>query len=132
MTPDEITVKPDGSREGRMGELKPCPFCGGKATWTDLKGNRWFVPSNFFKTLRASKFKTHAQLRDFIFVRDDYTCKICGANAKEKQYPFYAYSVEWKKQTFLVIDHVVSIAKGGNHHPQNLQTLCDSCNCRKR
>lgn len=31
----------------------------------------------------------------------------------------------------LVIDHVISIAKGGAHHPLNQQTLCDMCNRSK-
>ena len=31
----------------------------------------------------------------------------------------------------LVIDHVVSRLNGGTHHPDNLQTLCDSCNSAK-
>ena len=80
--------------------------------------------------LRFSKCRSHTLLRDFIFERDGYTCKQCCA-VGERKYPFYTFSGRWNKKTFLVIDHILSLRNGGNHDPDNLQTLCHLCNCQK-
>jgi len=55
--------------------------------------------------------KTH--LRQMIFSRDGWACRFC------------------QKRTRLTIDHIVPVAKGGTSEPDNLQTLCQSCNSRK-
>ena len=31
----------------------------------------------------------------------------------------------------LVADHIVSRKNGGEHHPNNLQAMCQSCNSKK-
>lgn len=49
----------------------------------------------------------------FVFERDNYTCRICGATEH------------------LSVDHVVPLYLGGTNDFENLQTLCLSCNCRK-
>lgn len=51
--------------------------------------------------------------RHEIFTRDDYRCQECGATDR------------------LEVDHITPITKGGSDDPENLQTLCKSCNCRK-
>jgi hypothetical protein len=55
--------------------------------------------------------------RDYIFRRDNYTCQMCGHFSPEG----------W----FLEIDHVHPIRYGGSNRPDNLQTLCETCNRRK-
>lgn len=52
-------------------------------------------------------------LRKLILERDNYTCQICGS--KEE----------------LTIDHIIPFSKGGSNHPDNLQTLCKTCNIKK-
>lgn len=48
-----------------------------------------------------------------IFERDGYRCLKCG------------------KRSDLTIDHIIPWVKGGTNDPENLQTLCRSCNAKK-
>ena len=58
-----------------------------------------------------------AKLRHQVFVRDGYRCVECGATNKE---------------TTLEIDHIIPVSKGGTNDIDNLQTLCKTCNRKKR
>jgi 5-methylcytosine-specific restriction endonuclease McrA len=55
--------------------------------------------------------------RQIVYERDGFKCKKCGKTE------------EFAK---LEIDHIVSIAEGGNNCLENLQTLCYQCNMNKR
>jgi len=79
--------------------------------WIDQHGKQWKVPT--IRGRLKMRIPCHAALRAFIFWRDQYTCQHCGS------------------QNMLVPDHMISRRNGGTHHPDNLQTLCDSCNARK-
>ena len=57
-------------------------------------------------------------LRYDIMKRDHFRCVLCGRTAKEG--------------VKLHVDHIVPVAKGGLTVPENLRTLCDSCNLGKR
>jgi len=59
-------------------------------------------------------FGVPEELRQKIFDRDGRKCVICGA--KED----------------LSIDHIIPRSKGGTNDPENLQTLCRSCNSSKK
>lgn len=48
-----------------------------------------------------------------VFARNAYRCVSCGSEDN------------------LSVDHIVPVSKGGTDHPDNLQTLCRSCNSRK-
>lgn len=52
-------------------------------------------------------------LRWEIWERDNYACRSCGSKRR------------------LTIDHIHPRSKGGTDHPDNLQTLCRSCNSKK-
>jgi len=80
--------------------------------WTDHHGKSWKVPT-IKGRLKAGRIPCHAALRAFVFHRDGHKCRQCGATSK------------------LVPDHIQSRKNGGSHHPDNLQTLCESCNARK-
>jgi 5-methylcytosine-specific restriction endonuclease McrA len=54
------------------------------------------------------------EVRTFVFERDRNTCKSCGSQAQ------------------LEVDHIIPLAKGGTNDLSNLQTLCRTCNQRKK
>lgn len=58
-------------------------------------------------------------LREFIKIRDNYTCCTCGN------------STHVEPNLLLEIDHIIPIAKGGYTEKDNLQTLCWKCNRSK-
>lgn len=56
-----------------------------------------------------------SSLRWSVFSRDGFTCRYCGAQAGQE-------GVE------LAVDHVVSVAEGGDDRIDNLATSCRKCN----
>lgn len=62
---------------------------------------------------RANYAISQSDLRLMVFSRDGYECKACGSKSK------------------LSLDHIKPVVLGGSDDPQNLQTLCRSCNSRK-
>lgn len=54
------------------------------------------------------------ETRFAVYRRDSYRCLHCNA------------------ETRLSIDHIVPVSRGGTHDIDNMQTLCRSCNSRKR
>ncbi|WP_166788769.1 HNH endonuclease [Cryobacterium sp. TMT4-31] len=56
-------------------------------------------------------------LRVTILRRDDYRCRMCGASAADG--------------AVLHIDHITPVSRDGLTVPENLQTLCESCNLGK-
>ena len=97
--------------------------------WTDHKGRRWRTPR--IKGRLQFDIQCHAALRAFVFTRDGFRCQKCGISAV----PPFGYDgrepVALARGWCLVADHIVSRRNGGSHHPDNLMTLCDSCNARK-
>ena len=80
--------------------------------WTDHYGREWKVPQ-ILGRLKPGRGPGHAALREYIIHRDGGKCVRCGS------------------ENSLLADHVISRRNGGQHHPDNLQCLCDSCNARK-
>lgn len=106
--------------------------------WRDHLGREWRIPS----TPGPLSFRnpSHAALRAFVFQRDAFQCRECGAKALKVPHLYdgrYGITVDTmtggKNPTndVLVVDHVLTRRAGGNHHPENLQTLCETCNKRK-
>lgn len=52
-------------------------------------------------------------VRELVYERDGHQCRECGTGED------------------LSLDHIHPWSKGGSDHPDNLQTLCRSCNSRK-
>ena len=57
------------------------------------------------------------EVRKYVFVRDFYHCQSCGKTDTEAN---------------LNVDHIIPLARGGKNDLSNLQTLCSTCNQRKR
>lgn len=53
--------------------------------------------------------------REWVYNRDNHTCVVPGCGAT----------------TNLTVDHRIAVARGGKTDPDNLQTLCLSCNTSK-
>jgi hypothetical protein len=81
--------------------------------WTDFEGNVWKVISPKMRPFKEKYKKRSIALRDYVFRRDGYKCQRCSTTDN------------------LVLDHRASLRNGGTNHPDNLQTLCHSCNCSK-
>lgn len=61
----------------------------------------------------ASQCCSDINVRNAVFERDGFKCKICGLDEN------------------LSIDHILSVRLGGNNELDNLQTLCLPCNVKK-
>ena len=62
----------------------------------------------------AQQFIGRKKIRLFIIKRDGNKCLKCKSDLK------------------LQLDHIIPISKGGQNRLSNLQTLCNSCNSKKR
>lgn len=56
-----------------------------------------------------------ASLRWSVFARDGFTCRYCGAQAGQNG-------------VTLAVDHILSVAEGGDNRIDNLLTACQRCN----
>jgi hypothetical protein len=55
-----------------------------------------------------------SRLRYQILSRDNYACQACGARAENG--------------ALLEVDHIYPVSRGGTNEPENLRTLCRTCN----
>ena len=62
---------------------------------------------------RESKATISDSIRWGVWERDDFTCRHCGARQR------------------LSVDHIIPESRGGTLEPDNLQTLCRTCNSPK-
>jgi len=56
-------------------------------------------------------------VRTYVFDRDNSQCQSCGKTEAVAK---------------LQIDHIIPLAQGGSNDISNLQTLCNTCNQRKK
>lgn len=99
--------------------------------WTDHLGVRRRV-SRIRGSLLFSQISAHAALRAYVFHRDGFSCRACGATAVAVPDVYRGdVSLFSSNKSHLEVDHIVSRRNGGSHHPDNLQCLCSRCNGRK-
>jgi len=101
-----------------------CVYCGESLA----TGQRRFCSlscNDHFKKLKKRKLvgEVSRVRRLDVFRRDGFVCRYCG---KLCRFPF----VHGDKRS-ATLDHVVPIAKGGDHSLDNLVTACLSCNSKK-
>ena len=71
-----------------------------------------------------------------VFVRDDFTCRECGARAIDRhdewggRYAPYALHASGRR-VVLELDHIVPYRDGGQFTVENLRVLCQPCNGSK-
>jgi hypothetical protein len=84
-----------------------------------------FVPG-FSQYTRAKRLGVICEMIDPIDIlnRDNWHCQMCGcATPKELRAKCKPNSPE--------LDHIVSLARGGSHTPDNVRCVCRECNLRK-
>lgn len=91
----------------------------GKKTFDELLEvyKEWENGNKYEETIRQERKTMNDDIRYNVLKRDNYTCQICGATAKEG--------------AKLHVDHIIPVSKGGKTVMSNLQTLCDRCNLGK-
>lgn len=62
---------------------------------------------------KAKRKYIKVELRDAVSARDGHRCLLCGTDRD------------------LAVDHTIPVEGGGTNDPDNLQTLCHSCNSKK-
>jgi len=66
---------------------------------------------------RAKRIAMPIEVRQYVFERDHFCCQSCGKTEGLAQ---------------LEIDHIIALSAGGSNDISNLQTLCRSCNQKKK
>ena len=76
----------------------------------------------------AGRRRITPKMKQYILERDDYTCQICGISRDFLD----ELSPGLGDYLLLEIDHIESVARGGNGKDEdNLQVLCWRCNRKK-
>ena len=91
----------------------------GKYLFDDLVTiyNDWKNGDKFEETKKQERKIMNDDIRYNVLKRDNYSCQICGATAKDG--------------AKLHVDHIIPVSKGGKTVMNNLQTLCERCNIGK-
>jgi HNH endonuclease len=104
-----------GVMPGRIPCINPCP------RENERGEDYYFTCDTCSSSLRNPMYRSFykkkiisSHLRRAVLERDNHTCQKCGSLIR------------------LTIDHVIAESKGGKTELDNLQTLCKSCNSRKR
>lgn len=82
------------------------------------------------------RYPKNWKLRAEVHARDGFRCVICGREAENVPQPYDGRDAigggKGLTSWCMEIDHIVPRDLGGSHDINNLQTLCHSCNARKR
>lgn len=86
-------------------------------------GQRWYKNNPEAVKVRSHRRRTHKINSSGNFTAEEWEA-LC------KQYDYLCLCC--KEQKPLTVDHVIPISKGGTNNIDNIQPLCQSCNCRKK
>lgn len=71
-----------------------------------------------------ARTKLSKKRRKIIFEKFNYTCQLCGLH-------IYPKCIGFVSRRWLEIDHIKAYVLGGTNDIDNLQVLCNVCNCKK-
>lgn len=74
----------------------------------------WLNGKKYEVTSKIERHIMNEDIRYNVLKRDNFTCVLCGATAKDG--------------AKLQVDHIIPVSKGGKTIMSNLQTLCERCN----
>ncbi len=94
-----------------------CESCQERLTLVALKPPS--VLGNETASKRKERQKLTPSLRWIILERDGFRCRTCGVSPISNP------------KVILHVDHIVPISKGGKTKPENLHTMCSTCNIGK-
>ncbi|MBQ2832395.1 HNH endonuclease [Methanobrevibacter sp.] len=88
-------------------------------TWekNPLHDNAIFNNKVHSKKVKPKRKPISGVVRQNVFMRDNYTCQICGKTIDDG--------------VSLHLDHIKPVSKGGTNEESNLQCLCSQCNLEK-
>lgn len=91
-------------------------FCGGtKETKKEIE----FIMLKAMNKLLSERRGFYKNTRYSILERAGFKCQACGLKPNKDN------------EVVLHIDHIVPITRGGSNQLENLQVLCNTCNCSK-
>lgn len=79
-----------------------------------------------YSPLGRRRKKPTKAVRTAVFIRDGFTCQVCGWEAEQPSGEYrgtYIHKLE--------LGHVIPYRDGGPYHIDNLQAECRSCNHKK-
>ena len=82
-----------------------------------LSSSAKFNPKVHSKKVQPKRKPISGRVRQNVFMRDNYTCQICGKTIDDG--------------VTLHLDHIQPVSKGGSDEEDNLQVLCSQCNLEK-
>jgi len=75
-----------------------------------------------YRAMRRAAFVKKVD-REKVFKSDGYKCHICGRRTDP--------ALKFPHPRSPTIDHLIPLARGGKHEPENCRTACFQCNSRK-
>jgi len=116
----------------RFTEPGHCEWCNkpltGRATCfcpLDKKDDSWHWDESRCTIAFHQWWYTIPAFKRAIFIRDNFTCRICGYHEMQQERPWLP------ELSILQCDHIIPVSRGGPTEISNLRALCASCNGRK-
>lgn len=100
-------------------------------TWRDSTGSEWRI-SMSHRRLRF-KYPAHAAVRAYVFQRDGFRCKCCGAATNDDTSNYRGRHAVWVRSPlvgWLILELAEKnprLAPPALHHPDNKFARCEHC-----